>query len=163
MPAVKREDLSRFKKTMQGIIEFATLLEQATPKRRARILKEIEVIDPDFMHTVLRKVVYFEEFEYLNETILAEILSKVTPNLLACALRGMPDKFKKHVLDQLSYPEMKAVIDEEDKILKTASFAFIEGGRRHILKIARGMEKKNRFVFELPDCPRFKEYRKKHR
>lgn len=158
MTAVKKADLYRFKKTMQGIIDFATLLEQATPRRRTRIVSELKVVDAPFLGLVMKKVVYFEELELLDEGILAEILSQTTPNILACAIKGMPDTFKKHLLKHLSYPGMKAVLDEEDKILKTASSAFVEGARRQILKIARELEKKNRFVFELAECPRFKHF-----
>lgn len=161
MAAIKKEDLSRFKKTMQGIIEFATLLEQATPKRQKRIISELEVVDAPFLEQVLRKVVYFEELDHMDESILAEILSHVTPNLLAYALKGAPDTLKKHLLKHLSYPMMKTVLDEEERVLKTVSITFVEGARRQILKIARELEAKNRFVFELADCPRFQEHTKK--
>ena len=158
---MKKLDLSRFKKTMAGLIEFATLLEQASTVRRKKITEAVGAVDRPFIRKALRKVVYFEELEYLDEGILSEILSKISPTVLAYSLRGMSEGFKKHVLRHLSYRGMLDVKEEEAKLLANASQAFIEGARVQVLKIARQLEKQNRFVLELADCPRFKEGKKK--
>lgn len=156
MPAVKKLDLSRFKKSMQGLIEFATLIEQASPARREKILRQSALVDSGFVSKALRKVVFYEELEYLEETILAEILCNTSPTTLAYSLRGMPESFRKHLFRHLGYRELRATMDEEEKMLKRVSEEFILGARKQILKIARALEKKNKFVFELADCPRFK-------
>lgn len=154
---MKKFDLSRFKKTMAGLIEFATLLEQASAARRKKIIEELEEVDRPFIRKALRKVVYFEELEHMDEGILSEILSKVSPTLLAYALRGMPDSFSKHLLRHLSYRGMLEVKEETERIPASITETSVEGARAQVLKIARELESQNRFVFELSDCPRFKE------
>lgn len=158
---MKKLDLSRFKKTMQGLIEFATLLEQASPVRRKRIIEDVEQADRPFIRKVLRKVVYYEELQHLDEAILSEILSKVSSTVLAYSLRDMPKEFKEHLLRHLSYRGMLDVKEEEAKMVASTSTEFVEGARAQVLKIARELEKQNRFVFELNDCPRFKEAAKR--
>jgi flagellar motor switch protein FliG len=148
-------DLKRFKKTMDGLIEFATLLEQASPSRRQKIMSETVQTDPEFLRSALRKVVYFEELIFIDEGILAEILSKTSSRLLAYAIKKSTPEFKQHMLKHLSYIGMKQTIDEEDQIRENVSDEFVLGAQRQILKIARMLEKQSRFVFELADCPRF--------
>src|SRR5688572_8454212 len=107
MSQVKLSDLDRFRKSLAGTIEFATLLAQAPPKARERIITEVERLDPAFLRSALRKVVYFEEFLHLDEGIVTEILSNVSPKLLAFALYGMEPDFQKKILSHMSYPQMK--------------------------------------------------------
>jgi len=154
-------DLKRFKKSMDGLIEFATLIEQAAPSRRQKILSDTVRADPEFLKIALRKVVFFDEFEYLDEGILAEILSKTSPRLLAYAIKKSPPEFKQHILKHLSYVGIKQTLDEEEQIRDNISDDFVLGAQRQILKIARMLEKQNRFVYELADCPRFHNKKKK--
>ncbi len=161
MADVKKIDLKRFQKTMQGLIEFATLLEQASTARRQNIMDQVYKLDPLFLKNAMRKVVFFEELVYLEEGILAEILSKTTPRVLAYALKNSPEEFKKELLRHLSYTVMKQTLDEEDQIKTQVSTEFVQGAQRQILKLARQMEAQNRFVYELPDCPRFHERRRR--
>lgn len=157
MGNVKLRDLERFKKTLAGTIEFASLIEQASQKNRERIIAEINELDPGFMRSVMKRVVFFEELVYLDEGIVAEILGRVSPKLLAFALAGMPEDFQKKILNHLSYRSMKETLDEQDKLSKKPSEQLIHGARSQVLRIARELEAKNKFVFELADCPRFKE------
>lgn len=159
MSAVKLRDIERFKKSLAGMIEFATLIEQATPRSRERIIEGVEAIDPAFLRKALRKVVYFDEILYLDESILAEILAKTTPQVLAYALSGLPDEFVESVLRFLAYPQMKQTRDEQEKIQTKLATSTILGAQGQILKIARQLEAKNKFVFELADCPRFQKNR----
>ena len=48
--------------------------------------------------------------------------------------------------------------EEENFPPKGPSEGLILGARRQILKIARSLEEKGKFEFELLDCPRFSEY-----
>ena len=141
---------------MQGLIEFASLIEQANPTRREKILARTDLIDPSFLEEALKKVVYYEELEFVDTSILAEILAKASPMILAFSLRGMPETFRKYILHQLGYREMRATMEEEEKILKKVSEEFVIGARNQILKIARKLEKQGKFVFEVLDCPRLK-------
>src|SRR5947209_15872356 len=79
--ANKKLNLSRFKKSMQGLIDFAVLLEQAEPTNRDSLIEIATRQDSEFLHRVMRKVVFYEELIYLDEAILAELLASVTPKL----------------------------------------------------------------------------------
>jgi flagellar motor switch protein FliG len=152
--------LKRFKNNAQGQIEFATLIEQSDPKHRDMILKSAADEDARWLEKAMRKVVFFEELVYLEETILAEILSKVSPKVMAYALRGMPEQFRQLMVKQLGYRERKTMLDE-DANMKEVADSFILGARRQILKSARSLESQNKFSFELADCPRFHHKEKK--
>jgi flagellar motor switch protein FliG len=153
--------LSRFKHNDQGMIEFATLVEQADPPHREMILKAAEDEDPRFLATAMRRVVYFEELIYVDEMILAEILSKVSPKVLAYALRGTAEDFRQILLKTLGYRELKVTRDEEEQIRQDTPEALVLGARRQILKIARTLEAQQKFVFEVLECPRLARKRKK--
>ena len=146
-------NLKRFKSSMQGIRDFAILLEQSDPHSREMIIKAANEEDPRFVEQALRKVVYFEELIYMEETILAEILSKVSQKVLAFALQGMTPDFCSTLLKQLGHREKKLLQDEQANMTRQMSENFVLGARKQILKVARGMEDQNKFVFELPDSP----------
>lgn len=153
---LKKINLTRFKKSMQGLIDFATLLEQAEPSHRQKIMTQAEAQDKDFLHKAMRKVVFFDELVFIDETIIAEILSKTSPKLLAYALKGMPEEFRSLLLKQIGYRELRLFKDEEDKMGDSVNPSLVLGAQRQILKMARQMESQNKFVFELSSCPRFK-------
>lgn len=150
-------NLKRFKSSMQGFRDFAILLEQSDPQSRQMILESAEKEDPRFVEQAMRRVVYFEELIYMEETILAEILSKVSPKVLAFALQDMTEQFKDKLLKQLGFREKKLLQDEQANINRKVSTSFVLGARKQILKSARVMESQNKFIFELTDCPRFRE------
>src|SRR3989344_5989641 len=127
-------DLRRFKKTMDGLIEFAVLIEQASDSRRQKILRDTVKEDPDFLRSALRKVVFFEELVHLDEGILAEILSKVSSRLLAYSIKKSEPGFKKHILKHLSYVNIKETLDEEEQIRENIPDEFVQGAQRQILK-----------------------------
>ena len=156
MPIPKPLDLTRFKRTNSGLIEFACLIEQAGPRRRDLIIKRVLFEDPDFLKKAMKKVVYFEELHLVDEAVLAELLDKLSSKTLAYALKGSGKDFRKFILDHLPYPKMKAVLDEEKSMLENSSPTFIKGAQKSILKIARDMEAQGKFIFEVLDCPRFR-------
>jgi len=161
MFTIKKRDLERFKKTRAGLIEFACILEQASPKVRDKIIAEVGSIDPSFLRAALKKVVFFEELIYLEETTLAEILSYASSKMLAYSIAEMDEAFCKKILGSLDFRKMRQVQDEQEKSGKISpNMTF--GARIQILKIARELEAKEKFVFELVDCPRFKSNRKEH-
>ena len=160
MAVVKQRDLTRFKKTQQGLIEFACILEQAAPKTREKIIHEVGKLDPKFLSAALQKVVYFEELVFLDESALAEILSHVSPKILAFALEDSEEGFTQKILETLPFRAMKQVMDEKEKLGKSSK-SMIFGAQIQVLKIARELEAKNKIVFELLDCPRFQALKKK--
>jgi flagellar motor switch protein FliG len=146
----RKSNLRRFKKTMQGLIEFAILIEQSDPRQRAAILKEVEAEDSDFLASVMKKVVLFEEIIHLDEAVLAEILSKASPKILAYALHGMPAPYRKEILRHLNHRSTKLFVDEEQLLNPDLEKHFVLGARRQILKIARQLEAQNKFVLDIP-------------
>jgi len=143
------------------MIEFATLLEQADPKNSEAILNAAMAEDPDFTQEALRKVVYFEEIIHLDETILAELLGKVSPKLLAFALHDRDENFRKKIIYHLSLSDRRAMLDEEDKMGTKIGRAFVLGAQKHILKFGRELEAKGVFSFEVLGCPRLAHKKKK--
>lgn len=160
MSIIKQRDLQRFKKTRAGLIEFACILEQASPKVRDKIITEVGNVDPSFLRTALKKVVYFEEIIYLDESALAELLSHVSPKILAFSLIGMSTEFCKNIFEALEFRKMRQVQEEQEKNGKPSA-GFVLGSQIQILRIARDLEAKEMLVFELLDCPRFKAQNKK--
>jgi len=156
----KRLNLDRFKKSGQGLVEFATLIEQADPKQAETILEAARSVDPEFVHQALRKIVYFEEIIHIDENILAEILSQTSPKLLAFALYDKEESFQQHILRHLSLTDRRAVLDETEKMGKVSK-PFIIGAQKHILRIGRELEAKGVLIFEAVDCPRLNPKKKK--
>jgi hypothetical protein len=62
----------------------------------------------------------------------------------------------------LSLRQRRQVLDELEGLAKKPAQSIILGAQLQILKIARELEAKNKFVFELSDCPRFKTKEKQH-
>lgn len=154
-------NLSRFKRSMQGIIDFAILLEQADPSQRAKIIEQAEKQDADFVYKVMKKVVFFEELIYLDDGILAEILSKTSPKVMAFCLHSMETSFREKILKMVGHRELRQIRDEEDKLGKAINAALVLGAQKQVLKTARTLEGQNKFVFELSACPRFNQRKRK--
>jgi flagellar motor switch protein FliG len=160
MLLAKKLNLSRFKKNAQGLIEFAMIIEQADRLSRERIIAQAEQQDPDLLTRAMKKVVYFEELIYLDETILAEILANTTGKVLAYALWETPEDFRTAVLKQMGQKELRALKDEEERLSSKTEKGLILGAQKQIIKIGRQLEKKQKFLFELTTCPRFQKRRK---
>lgn len=152
----KKLNLDRFKKGTQGIIDFATIIEQADPQNRERILLQAREQDEYFLKEVMRRVVFFEELMYLDHMVIAEILSKVSAKVLSHALWQTQDEFRSVLLRQVGHRERKEIQDEEEKLTQGLTPSIVQGAQRAILKIARQLEAQNRFSFQLTNCPRFK-------
>ncbi len=155
MSLPKKKQLERFKKTAKGLIEFAILIEQAEPQHRESIIKKAEEEDPFFLADVMRKVVFFEELIYLDEGVLSEILSRISPKQLAFALKGMDENFRKIIFKHIGYVMQKQVLEEEEALNKNLLDSFVLGARKQILKVARILESENKFVLETHGAPRF--------
>lgn len=158
MPLAKKLNLTRFKKSQQGLIEFATLIEQADPQHRAKIMEQAEKQDSEFLRKVMKRVVFFDELVYMEETILAEILSKTSAKVLAYAVHDMPEDFATKLLKQVGHRELKQFQDEKEKMGAEISQGLVLGARKQILKNARVLEAQNKFSFELSECPRFNSF-----
>jgi flagellar motor switch protein FliG len=149
-------NLKRFKNSSQGLKEFAVIIEQSDPKSRELILSAAEKEDPRFVANAMRQVIFFEEMVFLDETLLAEILSKVSPKLLAFAMHKMAEDFRNTLTKQLGYREKKQLQEEESRMSTSElSESFVLGAQRQVLKMARDLEKQGKFIMEIADCPRF--------
>jgi flagellar motor switch protein FliG len=157
----QKVNLTRFQKSMDGITTFACLIEQADPAHRQKIIEQAKEQDSEFLNKVLRRVIYFEEMIYVDESVMAEILSKTSAKVLAHALYGQPKEFREKILSQVGHRELKAMKDEEEKLSGELSKSLVLGAQRQILKIGRLLESQGKFIFELNDCPRFTSASKK--
>lgn len=148
-------NLDRFKKSTQGLIELACLIEQADPTSAPLIIQQIKQNDYDLCMRVMRKIVFFHELIFLDEGILAEILAGSTPKVTAYALYYENDETKEKFQRLMGLRERRLIRDEEEKMSAPPSKSFVAGAQKTILRTARQLEKKNKFIFELTDCPRF--------
>lgn len=150
----KKQDLDRFKKTMRGLIDFAILIEQASPKIRDRIISDTERDDKVFLSKVLRRVVYFEEMVYVDPNIISEIISRTTPRVVAYATFGMPPHEVNFFTRLMGIREFHEFKDELERMPNGVPRDFVLGAQRSLLKLARDLEAQNKFTFECPGCPR---------
>ncbi len=155
MPIRKKQDLDRFKKTMRGLIEFATLIEQAAPKVRERIINDTQEDDHIFLNKVLRRVVYFEELVYIDPNIVSEIISRTTPRIVAYSTYGMPIHEVRFFTRLMGIREQHEFKEELERMPKGVPRDFVLGAQRSFLKLARQLEAQNKFSFECPGSPRF--------
>ena len=156
MPQNKKLNLARFKKSTHGLIEFASLIEQADSTSQTAILDQARSQDEEFVYSVMKHVVYFEELQYLDEAILAELLSKVSPKVLAFALVGVTNEFREKMLRNLGIRDRRTFEDETERMGGVESKGFTAGARKQILRSARRLEAENKFVFEAVNSPRLK-------
>ena len=131
------------------------LIEQSDPKQRERILADVQSQDPEFLHDAMRRVVFFEELVFVEEGVLAEILSQVSPKVLAYAMQGVEEMFRNQLVKMMGHVKQRQIRDEEELMSDDLSEQFINGARKQVLKIARQLEAKDKFTFEVPDAPRF--------
>ncbi len=145
---------------MQGLIEFAALLEQAEQSHRERILEQAAEEEPELVRKVLKKIVLFEEIVYLDEGVLSELLAKVSPKVLAWAVHGRPAKFRDTLFACLDFRKRKAFLAEEDRLPEKLPEKLLIGARRQVLKIARRLENEGKFSLDLTGCPRLQTRRR---
>lgn len=155
MQLTKKFNFDRFKRSAQGLVDFAVLIEQAEPAIRKTLLEQAEYQDKEFFRRAMRKVVFFEEICYLDETVRTEILSKVSYKILAYALFKMGKTFQDSLLSQMGHREKKMYLDELEKMGQPPSDGLVSGAQKQILKTARQLEKQGKLSFELSHCPRF--------
>lgn len=156
MLVTKKLNLSRFKKSTQGIRDFANLIEQAEPAQRDKIIEQAEEQDAEFISKVMKKVIFFEELIYVDDSILAEILAKTSPKVLAYALHGAPPELSEKLMKQIGLRETRLIKDEQERMGATTNPGLALGAQKQIVKTGRTLETQGKFIFELTDCPRFK-------
>jgi flagellar motor switch protein FliG len=161
MPSKPAANLKRFKNGPAGMRDFAMLIEQSDPQSREMILASAAEEDARFVEQAMRKVVFFEELTLVEETIITEIIAKISPKVLAFALQDMPKEFIETLTKHLGLRERRMLLDEQSNLSRKLSESFVLGAQKQILKTARAMEANNVFIFELTDCPRFKKKKKK--
>jgi flagellar motor switch protein FliG len=160
MPVKPTANLKRFKSGLQGLRDFAMLIEQSDPLSRQAILQSCIEEDERFVEKAMLKVVFFEELIYVEEGILAEIVAKVSPKVLAFALQNMPTEFCDTLLKQFGLQQRRLFKEEQANMTRKLSESFVFGAQKQILKTARAMEENNTFIFEIIDAPRFRKKKK---
>lgn len=150
----KKQDIDRFKKTMHGLIEFAILIEQASPKMRDRIISDTEKYERVFLNKVMRRVVFFEEMIYIDTSIVSEIISRSSPRVVAYATFGMSPSEVAFFTRLMGIRENHEFKDELERMPNGVPRNFVLGAQRSLLKLARDLEAQNKFVFECLNCPR---------
>ena len=136
-------NLARFKKSTEGHIEFARLLEQAAPRMRESILTRARQQDDEFVETVLRRTVFFEELIFLDEATSA--LDSESERFIQVALANvMKDRTTFVIAHRLS------TIRNADKILVLDKGRIAEIGSHTKLYKENGIYRKL-YDLQFPD------------
>ena len=158
MAKIKSASLQRFKDDSFGILQYATLIEQAHPSKQKALMEQTQKLEPEFYAAVMERVVFFEEFVYLEEATLLEILSNVPPKVLVYGLEGASSEFRGKMLAVLDFRYQGLMREEESKLTRPVAENLIVGARHQVLKLSRQLEAKGKIHFEVPLSPRHGKY-----
>ena len=147
-------NLKRYKKSKDGLLDFVSMLEQASESVRNNILAQVEKGDPEFFEQVRKKMIHFEDLAYLDELVLTEVLSAIPPKVLAFSLYGLSDEIKERFLKQLGFRESKMVEEEADKIDRNKAASIRKGAQKKVLQIVRELERKGKLAIDSSDIQR---------
>ncbi|MCS7204198.1 MAG: hypothetical protein NZ853_00710 [Leptospiraceae bacterium] len=99
---------------LEGIQTAVSILNHLDRKYENEILDYLEEVDPELLEKIKSKLYTFEELEFLDFEELRILLSKFDAKIIATALLGMPEHFKRIFLNSLSQNKASDVIFELD-------------------------------------------------
>lgn len=110
----KKLNLQRYKKSAKGVMEFARLIETASPDLRERMIEQAREEDPTFLDTVLAQVRKLEAFNAKQELKLdrfkksqtgivefARLLEQSTPSVRETILKRAKEQDSQFVVSVL--------------------------------------------------------------
>jgi flagellar motor switch protein FliG len=142
-------NVRRFKRGLDGVTNFAALLEAASPETRTKIIEKMKIQEPDLLRSALAKVLAFEDIIYFDKPVLAEVLSVLPPKLLAFALNGVAENVRTELLSQISFKEKRQIKDEEERYPKGVPKGLVAGAQRRIIKTVRQLESAGKIIVEV--------------
>ena len=83
--------LARYKKSDSSFLELVKLIESSTDEKRANLMKMVREEDPAFAAKVEARVLVFDDVKKMDEGIIAEVVSRNSPKVLAFLLLSEKD------------------------------------------------------------------------
>lgn len=105
----------------------------AIPPENARIILEhLETVEPKTAARIQQKLLSFTQCDEVEHAELRKAFEFVTPEIIALALRGMPDAFSEHMLGALG-ARARRMVEQEMVAETTAGAKDIEVARKTIV------------------------------
>ena len=125
---------------IDGIKTTANILTYLDRESEDKILKEVESFDKGLADNIRAKMFLFEDFRYLMDEYIREILSYVDITLLAKALKASDVEVAEKFLKNLSRNRKKDLLGEME-LLGPIRLKEIQEARRDIVNIAKKLDR----------------------
>ena len=130
-----------------GIQTVVSILNHLDRKYENEILEFLEETDPELLERIKSRLYTFEELEKLEFEELRILLSKIDAKIIATALLGMPEDFKRTFFNALSHNKASDVLFEMD-ILSNIPVKKIQEARNYILKQAKLLDEEGIIIIK---------------
>lgn len=130
-----------------GIQTVVSILNHLDRKYENELLEFLEETDPELLEKIKSRLYTFEELEKLEFEELRILLSKIDAKIIATALLGMPDDFKRSFFNALSQNKASDVLFEMD-ILSNIPVKKIQEARNYILKQAKLLDEEGIIIIK---------------
>lgn len=127
--------------TLAGILSH---LDRGTEEK---ILETLQSEEPDLFHQVRERLYTFEELVHLDARELRLLLSQVSTEIIATALRGAADEMKRATFNAVSQNRASDILDEMDH-RGPISVREINDARTAILQAARQLDEEGRILIK---------------
>jgi flagellar motor switch protein FliG len=124
----------------EQLIKIAMVLERSSRKKRADILEELRVDQPDMISVIESLIFTYEEIMEISEGDLQKVLAAVDMRTLARALDGADETITKKVLSNISARSKGILEEERDMLNGKATEDDREEGQLGIVSAARTLE-----------------------
>jgi len=125
---------------IDGIKTTANILTYLDRESEDKILKEIEAFDKGLAESIRAKMFLFEDFRYLRDEYIREVLAYVDITTLAKALKASDVEIAEKFLKNLSKNKKKDLLSEME-ILGPIRLKEIQEARREIVNIAKKLDR----------------------
>lgn len=136
---VVRPEASEQETTTSGLEFLLQMLEHVDRTSEKEILTVLGNINEEFAEQVNDRLVTFETVLMLEEKALQAVLRGVEISSLAVALRGLPDRQKQQVMQNLSTRAQEA-LTEEMEMLGPVKVADVDAAQKQIANLARELD-----------------------
>jgi flagellar motor switch protein FliG len=128
-----------------GVKELADLLNQTDRTTERSILGELESVDPALAERVRALMFIFEDMATLDDRALQEVLRQVEPQVLATALKGVPDELRNALERNLS-ERMRITVAEEMDLMGQVRLRDVEEAQTTVVRKVRELEQLGEIV-----------------
>ncbi len=132
---------------MGGVQTVISILNHLDRKYENEILEYLESVDNELFEKIKNQLYSFEELDKLDFEELRILLSKIDAKVIATALLGMPEDFKRTFFNALSQNKASDVLFEMD-ILNNIPIKKIQEARNYILKQAKILDEEGIIVIK---------------